>query len=140
VKLLWRGKAYEVRVDGPRVTVAPEGGEPLSGTADPSTAVVVRDRNVIWVSVDGVPARFEIPAGAASRASADEIRSPMTGTLIAVNVKPGDVVKPGQVLAVVAAMKMEFRLESPREAKVVEVLHAAGAKVELGAPLLRLGS
>jgi biotin carboxyl carrier protein len=140
VRLLWRGKAYEVRVDGPRVSVTPEGGAPRSGTADGSTAVVVRDRNVIWVSVEGVTARFEIPTGAASRASADEIRSPMTGTLIAVNVKPGDVVKPGQVLAVVAAMKMEFRLESPREAKVVEVLHAAGAKVELGAPLLRLGS
>jgi len=138
VKLLWRGKAYEVRVDGPRVTVTPEGGAPRSATADSSTAVVVRDRNVIWVSVDGVAARFEIPTGGAARGSADEIRSPMTGTLVAVNVKAGDVVKPGQVLAVVAAMKMEFRLEAPREAKVAQVLQGPGAKVELGAVLIRL--
>ena len=64
----------------------------------------------------------------------------MTGTLVAVNVKPGDAVRPGQVLAVVAAMKMEFRLEAPREAKIAEVARAAGSKVELGAVLLRLES
>ena len=138
MKLLWRGKSYEVRVDGPRVTVTPEGGAPRSGTVDSTSAVVVRDRDAIWVSVDGIPARFEIPTGAASRASADEIRSPMTGTLVDVRVKAGDAVRPGQVLAVVAAMKMEFRLEAPREGTVAEVFHPAGAKVELGAPLLRL--
>ncbi|HEX7901411.1 MAG TPA: acetyl-CoA carboxylase biotin carboxyl carrier protein subunit [Planctomycetota bacterium] len=138
MKLLWRGKAYEVRVDGPRVTVTPEDGPPRAGTAGASAVVVVRDRNVVWVSVDGVPARFEIPTGAAARASADEIRSPMTGTLVDVRVKAGDAVRPGQVLAVVAAMKMEFRLEAPREGTVAEVFHPAGAKVELGSPLLRL--
>jgi biotin carboxyl carrier protein len=138
MKLLWRGKAYEVRVDGAQVTVTPEGGLPRSGRAEAAAPVVVRERNLIWVSVDGVPARFEIPTGAASRASADEIRSPMTGALVAVNVKPGDLVRPGQVLAVVAAMKMEFRLEAPREATIAEVLHPAGARVELGAILLRL--
>ena len=140
MKLLWRGKSYEVRVDGPRVTVTSEGGSPLSGTVDSTAATIVRDRNFVWVSVGGVPARFEIPTGGASLASADEIRSPMTGTLVSVNVKAGDAVRPGQVLAVVAAMKMEFRLEAPREAKVAEVLHSAGARVELGAVLLRLAS
>lgn len=138
MKLLWRGKPYEVRVDGAQVSVTPEGGLPRSGRIDAAAPVVVRDRNLIWVSVDGIPARFEIPTGAASRASADEIRSPMTGALVAVNVKAGDLVRPGQVLAVVAAMKMEFRLEAPREAKIAEVLHPAGARVELGALLLRL--
>jgi biotin carboxyl carrier protein len=140
VKLLWRGKSYEVRVDGLRVTVTPEGGAPRSGTAGSTTPVVVRDRGVIWVSFDGVPARFEIPTGGAARASADEIRSPMTGTLVAVNVKHGDIVRPGQVLAVVAAMKMEFRLEAPREATVSDVFLPAGSKVELGALLLRFKS
>ena len=138
MRLLWRGKSYEVRLEGTRVSVTPEGGLPRSGPADASGAVVVRDRNRIWVSVDGVPACFEIPTGAAARGAADEIRSPMTGTLVAVNVKAGDVVKPGQVLAVVAAMKMEFRLEAPREAKVAQVLQGPGAKVELGAVLIRL--
>ena len=138
MKLVWRGKSYEVTVDGPRVTVRPEGGPPLSGTVDSTSAVVVRDRNIVWVSVDGIPARFEIPTGAASRASADEIRSPMTGTLVAVNVKRGDAVRPGQVLAIVAAMKMEFRLEAPREGTIADVLLPSGSKVELGAILLRL--
>jgi 3-methylcrotonyl-CoA carboxylase alpha subunit len=138
MKLLWRGKAYEVRVEGPTVTVTPEGGAPRSGAADPAGVAVVRDRNVIWVSADGIPARLEIPTGGPARASADEIRSPMTGKVVAVNVASGETVRPGQVLAVVAAMKMEFRLEAPREAKVADVLCAAGDKVELGAVLVRL--
>ncbi len=137
-KLVWRGKRYEVALDGDRVTVTPEGGPPRSGAASPAAVSVVRDRNVVWVSVDGLPARFEIPTGEAARASADEIRSPMTGKLVALNVKAGDLVRPGQVLAVVAAMKMEFRLEAPREAKVADVLCAAGDKIELGAVLIRL--
>ncbi len=140
-KLVWRGKRHDVALDGDRVTVTPEGGTPRSGPArniPVDSCHVVRDRNVVWVSVDGLPARFEIPTGEASRASTDEIRSPMTGKLVALNVKAGDLVRPGQVLAVVAAMKMEFRLEAPREAKVADVLGAAGDKVELGAILLRL--
>lgn len=137
-KLVWRGKRYDVALDGDRVTVTPEGGTPRSGSADPAGVTIVRDRHVVWVSVDGLPARFEIPTGEASRASADEIRSPMTGKLVALNVKPGDAVRPGQVLAVVAAMKMEFRLEAPREAKVADVLGATGDRIELGAILIRL--
>lgn len=138
MKLIWRGKTYEVRADGARVTVTPEGGSPRSGTADTAGVTVVRDRNVVWVSIDGIPARLEIPTGSAARASADDIRSPMTGKVVAVNAKAGDAVRPGQVLAVVAAMKMEFRLEAPREGTVADVLCAAGDKVELGAVLLRL--
>lgn len=138
MKLIWRGKAYAVRVDGDRVTVTPEGGAPRSGTADPAGVAVVRDRNVIWVSADGVPARLEIPTGGAARASADEVRSPMTGKVVALPARAGDAVRPGQVLAVVAAMKMEFRLEAPRAGTVADVLCAAGDKVDLGAVLLRL--
>ena len=142
MKLLWRGKPYEVWVDGDRISVTPENGPRRSGTLPRNIPVdswhVVRDRNVIWVSIDGLPARFEIPTGAAARASADEIRSPMTGRIVALHVKAGDAVRPGQVLAVVAAMKMEFRLEAPREAKVADVPCTAGDKVDLGALLIRL--
>ena len=35
-------------------------------------------------------------------------------------------------------MKMEFRLDAPREGKVAEVLFPTGSKIELGAILLRL--
>lgn len=139
-RLMYGGVRHRVRVEGSRVTLSPENGPSRSGEADPSTATVARDRHLIWVSVDGLPSRFEIPTGGGARASADELRSPMTGKLVALNVKAGDAVLPGQVLAVVGAMKMEFRIEAPQAAKVLEVRGAAGEQVELGAVLFKLGA
>ncbi len=140
MKFLWRGKAYDVRLEGTRLTVVPEDGPP--GTwevADLDRVAVARDRQGVWVSADGVTAHLRYVTGSgARRASAGEIRSPMTGTVVSVGVKPGDAVMPGQVLAVVSAMKMEFRLEAPGPGRVEAVACAPGDKVELGAVLLRL--
>jgi biotin carboxyl carrier protein len=81
-----------------------------------------------------------VTGSGARHASADEIRSPMTGTVVSVAAKPGDAVQPGQVLVVVAAMKMEFRIEAPGPGRVEAVECSPGQKVELGAVLVRLAS
>lgn len=142
MKFLWRGKAHEVRLDGTRVSVTPEGGNPETGEAgDLSRVTVARDRGGVWVSADGVTAYLRYVTGSgAGPGAAGEIRSPMTGTVVSVHVKPGDSAQPGQVLAVVAAMKMEFRIEAPGPCRVEAVECRAGDKVELGAVLLRLSS
>lgn len=140
MKFLWRGKSYEVRLEGSRVSVTPEGGKPETApVGDLGRVATARDRWGVWVSLDGVTAHFRYVTGSgAALASAGEIRSPMTGTVVSVNVKPGDLARPGQVLAVVAAMKMEFRLEAPGPGRVESVECTAGDRVELGAVLLRL--
>jgi biotin carboxyl carrier protein len=142
MKFLWRGKAWEVRLDGTRVSVTPEGGKPLSGEAAGAERVAVaRDRGGVWVSLDGMTAYLRYVTGSgAGQASADEVRSPMTGTVVSVGVKPGDDVAAGRVLAVVSAMKMEFRIEAPGPGRVEAVECRAGEKVELGAILVRLSS
>jgi len=53
-------------------------------------------------------------------------------------VAPGDVVERGQLLAVLEAMKMEHRLEAPRDGRVVAVHVAVGEQVEEGTILLDL--
>ena len=64
--------------------------------------------------------------------------SPMPGLVKSVHVNAGDVVKAGDRLAVLEAMKMEHSLTAARDGIVAEVLTKAGDQVEAGAPLIRL--
>jgi biotin carboxyl carrier protein len=140
MKFLWRGTAVEVRLDGNRVSIAPEGGSRRTAEVrDLDRVAVARDRGGVWVSVDGVTAYLRYVTGwGAAAAAAGEIRSPMTGTVVSVHVRPGDEARPGQVLAVVTAMKMEFRIEAPAPGRVERVECRPGERVELGTVLVRL--
>ncbi|WP_112664168.1 acetyl/propionyl/methylcrotonyl-CoA carboxylase subunit alpha [Microvirga flavescens] len=66
------------------------------------------------------------------------VKAPMHGKLIAVFVKPGDVVEKGQRLAIVEAMKMEHPLVAPLAGEIAEVLAEEGAQVAEGARLISL--
>jgi acetyl/propionyl-CoA carboxylase alpha subunit/acetyl-CoA carboxylase carboxyltransferase component len=66
------------------------------------------------------------------------VRAPMQGTIVAVDVVPGDEVPAGAQLLVMEAMKMEHVITAPIGA-VVRALHvAAGDTVYEGAPLVAL--
>ncbi|MFN4173409.1 MAG: acetyl/propionyl/methylcrotonyl-CoA carboxylase subunit alpha [Pseudorhodobacter sp.] len=64
--------------------------------------------------------------------------SPMPGLVKAVFVAAGQVVRQGDRLAVLEAMKMEHTLTAARDGVVAEVLTTPGAQVEAGAALIRL--
>ena len=68
------------------------------------------------------------------------LTAPMPGKVIAFLAQPGDVVKLGQPLAVMEAMKMEHTITAPRDGTVQELLYAAGDQVSEGGELLRLAS
>jgi propionyl-CoA carboxylase alpha chain len=60
----------------------------------------------------------------------------MPGLLISLAVAEGDVVKAGQELAVVEAMKMENILRATTDGKVHKVLSAAGSSLVVDQPIL----
>ena len=62
----------------------------------------------------------------------EKIESPMPGTMLNVNVKPGDSIKKGQVMFILEAMKMENEIMAPHDAQVLEVRVAKGATVNTG--------
>ena len=71
-------------------------------------------------------------------AGAGVVLAPMPGLVKAVFAKAGDVVRQGDRLAILEAMKMEHALTAGRDGTVAEVMVAEGAQVEGGAALMRL--
>ena len=64
------------------------------------------------------------------------LQAPMGGTIVSVNVKPGDEVKTGDLLLVYEAMKMENEVEAEHPAVIKRVFVEAGQVVGLEANLI----
>jgi pyruvate carboxylase subunit B len=106
-----------------------------------------RGRYTLWV--DGF--RFEVEAldersrairelSAATTAPKGPapLVAPMPGMIVRINVVEGDVVKPGQGLVVMEAMKMENELRAPAAGRVRAVHATPGSAVEKGTLLIEL--
>ena len=90
------------------------------------------------IKSSSAPAAAPVAAPAAAPAVAGEgekIESPMPGTILAVNVNNGDVVKKGQVLMILEAMKMENEIMAGCDGTVTSVAVTKGQSVETGALL-----
>jgi len=74
----------------------------------------------------------EVPAGAKT------ITAPMPGTILNVSVNTGDVVKKGQVLLILEAMKMENEIVAPNDGKIASINVSKGASVNAGDVLLSM--
>ncbi len=80
----------------------------------------------------------ETAAAGVSHSGDLRVIAPMPGTIIKVMVEKGAVVKKGQSLVIVEAMKMENEVRASGEAVVEHVLVAAGERVGFGQELLKL--
>ena len=63
----------------------------------------------------------------------------MPGTILSVNVNPGDTVAEGQILMILEAMKMENEIMAPKAGRVVSVSVQKGTSVESGTLLCVIG-
>ncbi|MDT0443228.1 acetyl/propionyl/methylcrotonyl-CoA carboxylase subunit alpha [Streptomyces johnsoniae] len=70
-------------------------------------------------------------AGAGAAAGADTLTAPMPGTVTVVKAAVGDVVRAGQGLLVVEAMKMEHVISAPHDGTVTELKVTAGSTVAI---------
>ena len=75
-----------------------------------------------------------IPAGTAC-----DVTAPMPGDIVGIHVKVGQVVKPGDPLCVLDAMKMKNTIHAPQSGTIAEVCVAEGQSVEYGVILFKLG-
>jgi acetyl-CoA/propionyl-CoA carboxylase biotin carboxyl carrier protein len=75
-------------------------------------------------------------AGARAHGAAGVIAAPMQGTILDVKVETGQRVVPGEVVAILEAMKMENHIAATVEGTVAEVAVSKGQVVETGQPLV----
>jgi acetyl/propionyl-CoA carboxylase alpha subunit len=100
----------------------------------------VRTSRGVWVGWPGGAKFFgpERTEAAAEGAEAAEIRAPMTGRVVKVEAEPGRPVQADDLLVILQAMKMEYRLTAPCAGVVESVRCAEGQMVDLGATLVTL--
>jgi acetyl/propionyl-CoA carboxylase alpha subunit len=77
-------------------------------------------------------------AGGAHHHGDGSVEAPMPGGVVAVNVKIGDTVAPGDPLVVLESMKMQNEITAPLAGKVTAVNCAAGDQVAFGAVLVEI--
>ena len=99
------------------------------------TAYVSSDNAKRWVTING--RTFELTkqsgarkGGGAQHHGAGELTAPMPGQVRVVNVSEGDAVTKGQTLLVLEAMKMEIRIQSPRDGRVKSLRAKVGQTVD----------
>jgi len=76
--------------------------------------------------------------GAVAAGEGERITAEMQGTILSVDVAPGDEVAPGDVVLVLEAMKMENDIVAEGGGTVSEVLVSEGESVDMGDPLIVL--
>ncbi|MGI4940016.1 MAG: acetyl-CoA carboxylase biotin carboxyl carrier protein subunit [Janthinobacterium lividum] len=101
---------------------------------------VAREGDILFALVDGTAWPFELVdpllPPATEGAGGERLTAPMPGLVIDVLTQAGAVVKRGDVLLLLEAMKVQMRLAAPRDA-IVAVVHAqVGALVDEGAELV----
>ena len=123
------GNSYEVEVEevGGAVSSAPV----IQSQPAPATPAPVE-------APKAAPVQQSAPQASAAAASC-VVSAPMPGTIVSVKVSVGDVVKKGDVLCVLEAMKMENEIMAPDNGKVVAVNANQGASVNTGDALISLG-
>lgn len=120
-----RDKTYEVEVEHGEAMIldeyeakAPVAAAPVVAT--PTAAAPVAAAAAAPVAVgDGTP-----------------VVAPMPASVVSINVKVGDSVAEGDVVAVVEAMKMSVEVNAPCAGTVSQIIAAVGATVDTGDTLL----
>lgn len=74
----------------------------------------------------------------AATGAGEAVEAPMPGTIVNVNVKNGDVVKKGQVLAILEAMKMENEIVAPYDGSIKSISIEKGKNVNSGDTLVKM--
>lgn len=130
-------KRYNVTVNGVQYQVEVEevNGEfasaPVVQTQTPQVVAQAPTAAQVPVAPQPVEVKEEVKKPVVA-AAGEKIECPMPGTILSVNVSEGQVLKEGEVMCVLEAMKMENEIMAPRDCKIVQIGVAKGATVNTG--------
>jgi biotin carboxyl carrier protein len=133
-------KNFKVTVNGRAYDVCVE--EVGDSAGQINTAPPVQPQAIPVVAVAPVaPAAPQATSKPVAVSAGDiPVNAPLSGSIMAIKVKPGETVKYGQVLLTLEALKMENEIVAPQAGVVKELFTQAGATVNVGDILLTLRS
>ena len=107
------------------------------------SAWVQKVAGILWVHCDGetfsyTPPKQKLGGSMIESSDPSKIKAPMPGKIIKVNKASGDIVKEGEVVVVMEAMKMEYTLKAEAKGQITKVYATAGDQVTLGSMLIEL--
>lgn len=120
-------KRFTVTVNGTAYDVLVEETDASAAPTAPATAPVAAPK-----AAPAAAPKSAAPAGAIA------VKAPLQGTVMKVNVKPGDTVKRGAPVAVIEALKMENDVPAPQDGVVASVEVKSGDTVKTEQVLLTL--
>lgn len=138
VEITPQGKSYRATVGDKTVDVeiirAQDGQLELLIDGERVMAYVSADGAKRWVTVKGQTLMLTKSTSAKRRGSSHDhgagLVAPMPGLVRSVNVAEDEAVSKGQTLLVLEAMKMEIRIQAPRDGSVKKLLVQPGQTVE----------
>ena len=124
-------KLYDVEVDDPTAS-------PLAVTVNGKLYTVSVETPELKIEADSTPKPVAARKTSATSvdSTAKKIKAPMPGTILDINVKPGDNVSRGQQLCALEAMKMKSAIRSPHDGVVATVDVRSGQSVAHGDVLI----
>ena len=130
-KVTLNGRTYEIEVEAGQAICLDE-YEAIAPAAPAAAPVAAAEPAAAPAAPAAAPAAAPVVAGG------EAVNAPMPGTILKVNVQPGQAVKAGEVLVVLEAMKMENEIMAPKAGTVAQVLVSKGSNVDTGAPMVVL--
>jgi biotin carboxyl carrier protein len=131
LRIIVNGKPYDVEVDDP-------GASQLAVTVNGKryTVSVEAPESKIETVSTPKPAAARKTSAASVDLNSKNIKAPMPGTILDINVKPGDSVSHGQQLCALEAMKMKSAIRSPHDGVIATVNVQSGQSVAHGDVLI----
>jgi len=129
-RVVVNGREFEVEI--PAVPQAPS--TPAAGTA-PSQAP---KPSPTPTAPSPQPPRAAPVAPSPQPVAGGAVSAPISGRVLKVLVKPGDVVEPSTVVITLESMKMELEVRAGRKGRVKEILVKPGDSVRTGQPIITL--
>ncbi|ABX42796.1 biotin/lipoyl-containing protein [Lachnoclostridium phytofermentans] len=132
-------KNYTITVNGNVYEVSVEentAGVVAAQAGSTQVAPVVAAPAVTPVPV--VAPKPAIPSKPSGTSGGIRVNAPMPGKILDVKANVGDVVKRGQVILILEAMKMENEIVAPNDGTIVSIDTSVGANVEVGDVLATL--
>ena len=93
----------------------------------------------LFFAVDAARADASAPiskGAVAGPAGSEAVAAPLQGTVVAIEVSEGDLVRPGQQIAVIESMKMEHLVTAPRGGLITKIAASDGVTLMQGEPIL----